>query len=100
MNLFSRYRALNVSDFKVKIPLQKWSQTSPKSILALQNLKKLTKHINNTFQYLPRLIDTIFFLVVYEPHKALEGLQGVRFQGTNCFTKMVSNFSEINYGFT
>jgi hypothetical protein len=29
-----------VSDFKVKIALQKWSQTSPKSILALHNLKK------------------------------------------------------------
>ena len=52
-----------------------------------------------TFWYLPRSIDTIF-LVVYEPHRALEGLQGVGFQGTNCFTKMVSNFSEINYGFT
>jgi hypothetical protein len=29
-----------VSDFKVKFALQKWSQTSPKSILALDNMKK------------------------------------------------------------
>ena len=50
-----------------------------------------------TFWYLPGSIDTIF-LVVYEPHRALEGLQGVGFQGKNCFTEMVSNFSEINYG--
>ena len=52
-----------------------------------------------TFWYLPRSIGTIF-LVVDEPHGVLEGLQGVRFQGKNFFTKMVSNFSEINYGFT
>ena len=38
--------------------------------------------------------------MVYEPHKALEGLQGVGFQGKNCFTKKVSNVSKINYGFT
>ena len=29
-----------MSDFKVKIALQKWSQTSPKLILAFQNIKK------------------------------------------------------------
>ena len=52
-----------------------------------------------TFCYLPRSTDTIF-LVVYEPNRALEGLQGVGFQGENCFTKLVSNFSEINFGFT
>ena len=42
------------------------------------------------------------FLVVYEPYKyrALEGLEGVGFQGKNRFTKIVSNFSEINYSFT
>ena len=42
------------------------------------------------------------FWGVYEPYKyrALESLEGVGFQGKNCFTKMVSNFSEINYGFT
>ena len=54
--------------------------------------------MNLTFWYLPRSIVTIF-LVVYEPQRALEGLQGVRFQGKNCFTKVVSNFSEINFGF-
>ena len=36
-----------------------------------------------TFCYLPRSIDTNF-LVVYEPYRALEGLQGVAFQGKNC----------------
>ena len=40
------------------------------------------------------------FLVVYGPHRELQGLQGVGFQGKNCFIKMVSNFSEINFGFT
>jgi hypothetical protein len=40
------------------------------------------------------------FLVVYEPHRELRGLQGVVFQGKNCFIKMVPNFSEINFGFT
>ena len=80
MDLFSSYRALNVSDFKVKIALQKRSQTSPKSILAIHNIKKLTENINKAFYYLPRSIDTIF-LVVYEPYRALEGLEDVRFQG-------------------
>ena len=52
-----------------------------------------------TFWYLPRSIYTIF-LVVYEPDKLLECLQGVGFQDKNCFTKMVSNIFEINYGFS
>jgi hypothetical protein len=51
-----------------------------------------------TFWYLPISIDTNF-LVVYEPHRVLEDLQGVGFQGKNCFTKMASNFSEINFVF-
>ena len=51
-----------------------------------------------TFWYLPRSTNT-FFLVVYEPYRVLEGLQGVGFQGTNCFTKLDSNFSEIDFGF-
>ena len=50
------------------------------------------------FCYLPMSTDTIF-LVVYGPNRALEGLQGVGFQGKNCFTKLVSNFSEINFDF-
>ena len=52
-----------------------------------------------TFCYLPRSTDTIFQMV-YEPNRALEGLQGVGFQGKNCFTKLVSNFYEINFDFT
>ena len=78
-----------MSDLKVKNALQKWSQTSRKLILSLDNMKKNT---NMTFWYLPGSIDRIF-LVVYEPHRVLEGLQGVGFQGKNCFTKMASNFS-------
>ena len=52
-----------------------------------------------TFCYLPRSIDT-HFLVVYEPYRALEGFQVVGFQGKNCFTKMVPNFSETDFGFS
>ena len=40
-----------------------------------------------------------FFLVVYEPILKLQGLEGVGFQGKNCFTKMVSNLLEIVCGF-
>jgi hypothetical protein len=40
-----------------------------------------------------------FFLVVCGPILKLQGLEGVGFQGKNCFTKMVSNFSEIDFGF-
>ena len=67
-----------MSDFKVKIALQKWSQTSPKLIAALDNMKKGAKNTNMIFWYLPRSIDTIF-LVGYKPHRVLEGLQGVGF---------------------
>ena len=38
------------------------------------------------------------FLVAYELHRVLEDLKGVGFQGKNCITKMVSNFSEIDFG--
>ena len=95
MNL-STYKVL---DFKVKIALHKRSQTSLKSILALHTMKKLTENSNMTFWYLPRSIDTNF-LVVYEPYRTLEGLQGVGFQGKNCLTKMASNFSETDFGFS
>ena len=44
-----------------------------------------------TFWYLLRSTDT-FFLVVYEPYRVLEGLQGVRFQGK----KKVQNWSQIS----
>ena len=99
MSLIECYGACRVSDFKVKNASQKWSQTSPKSILALHAMKKLTENSNMTFLYLPRSIDTNF-LVVYEPCRVLEGLQGVGFQGKNCLTKMVSNFSETDFGFS
>ena len=55
--------------------------------------------MNVTFWYMPRSIGTIF-LLVYVPHRAVEGLQGVGFEGENCFTKTVLNFSEINFGST
>ena len=47
-----------------------------------------------TFWYLPGSIDRIF-LVVYEPHRVLEGLQGVGFQGKNCFTKMAQTSPKL-----
>ena len=50
-----------------------------------------------TFWCLPGSIDTIF-LVAYELHRVLEDLKGAGFQGKNCFTKMLSNFSEIDFG--
>ena len=65
-----------MSDFEVKNALQKWSQTSPKSMMALHNMKKLTENIIMRFRYVSRSIDT--FLVVYEPYRALEGLEGSR----------------------
>ena len=40
------------------------------------------------------------FLVVYEPILKLQGLENFEFQGKNCFIKMDSNSSEINYGLT
>ena len=80
-----------MSDLKVKIAIQKWSQTSRKLILSLDNMKKISKNAIMSFWYLPGSIDTIFLVG--------EGLQGVGFQGKNCFTKLVSNFSEINFGF-
>ena len=70
--------------------MQKWSQTSPKSILALHSMKKWAKNINMTFWYLPRSMDTKFW-GVYEPYRALQGLQGVGFQGKNCLTKVASS---------
>jgi hypothetical protein len=42
-------------------------------------------------------VNKYIFLVVYEPYRVLEGLQGVGFQGKNCFTNLVSNFSEIDF---
>ena len=96
------YRALEVLQgvqFQSKNCLTKWSQTSLKSILALHTMKKLTEKSNMTFCNLPTSIDTNF-LVVYEPYRTLEGLQGVGFQGKNCLTKMASNFSETDFGFS
>jgi hypothetical protein len=40
------------------------------------------------------------FLVVYGPILKLQGFECIGFQGKNCITKMVSNFSNINFGFT
>ena len=66
-----------------------------------QKSKKLSHHFRVCFELgfgilnAPRGI----FWVVSGPQRELRGLQGVEFQGKNCFTKMVSNFSEINFGF-
>ena len=67
-----------------------------------QKLKKWTQRFRLCFQLGMGILNSPckFFLVVYEPHRELRGLQGVGFQGKNCFIKMVPNFSEINFGFT
>ena len=43
MNLIGCWKTYKVSDFKVKIASQKWQQTSPKLIVALDNMKKMSK---------------------------------------------------------
>ena len=67
-----------------------------------QKLKKLTQQFRQCFQLALGILNAIrkIFWVVYGPHRELRGLQGVGFQGKNCFIKMVPNFSEINFGFT
>ena len=66
-----------------------------------QKLKKWTHPFWQCFELgmgilnVPRKI----FLAVYEPILKLQGLEGVGFQGKNCLTKMVSNFSKIDCGF-
>ena len=67
-----------------------------------QKSKKLSHHFRVCFELgigilnAPRKI----FLVVYEPILKLQGLVAVEFQGKNGFTKMASNFSKIDCGFT
>ena len=67
-----------------------------------QKSKKLSHQFQMCFELdigilnAPRKI----FLAVYEPILKLQGLQGVGFQGKNGFTKMVSNVSEIDCGFS
>ena len=66
-----------------------------------QKSKKLSHHFGACFELgigilnAPRKI----FLVVYEPILKLQGLVAVEFQGKNGFTKMASNFFEIDCGF-
>ena len=66
-----------------------------------QKSKKLSHHFRVCFELgigilnAPRKI----FLAVYEPILKLQGLVAVKFQGKNGFTKMASNFSEIDCGF-
>ena len=67
-----------------------------------QKLKKWTQRFRQCFQLGMGILNATrkIFLVVYGPHRELQGLQGVGFQGKKYFAKMVSNFSEINFGFT
>ena len=53
-----------------------------------QKLKKWTQRFRLCFQLGMGILNAPrkFFFVVYEPHRELRGLQGVRFQGKNCFT--------------
>ena len=41
-----------------------------------------------------------FYFVSYGPSWKIKGLEVVKFQGKICSTKMVSDFSEINFGLT
>ena len=66
-----------------------------------QKIKKLSHHFRVCFELVFGILNAPrkIFLAVYEPILKLQGLQGVGFQGKKCFTKMVSNVSEINFGF-
>ena len=78
-----------------------WPQVLGRLFAPSQKSKKLSHHFRVCFELgigilnAPRKI----FLAVYEPILKLQGLQGVGFQGKNCFTKMASNFFEIDCGF-
>ena len=67
-----------------------------------QKSKKLSHHFRVCFELdfgilnAPRKI----FWGVTGPIWELQCLEGVKFQGKKCFTKMASNFSEIKFGFT
>ena len=66
-----------------------------------QKLKKWTQQFCQCFELVLGILNAPrkFFLAVYEPILKLQGLEGVGFQGKNCLTKMVSNFSKIDCGF-
>ena len=67
-----------------------------------QKSKKLSHHFRVCFELVFGILNAPrkIFLAVYEPILKLQGLQGVGFQGKNGFTKMVSNVSEIDCGFS
>jgi len=65
-----------------------------------QKLKKLSQPFRQCFELVFGILNVKpkILWVVYGPILKLQGLEIVKFQGKNCFTKMVSNFSEINIG--
>ena len=67
-----------------------------------QKLKKWTQPFRQCFELGMGILNALrkIFLVVYGPIFKLQGFECVRFQGKNCVTKMVSNFSKINSGLT
>ena len=67
-----------------------------------QKLKKLTQRFRQCFELPMGILNVLrkIFWVVYGPILKLQGFECVRFQGKNCVTKTVSNFSEINSGLT
>ena len=67
-----------------------------------QKLKKLTQQFRLCFELPMGILNVLYkiFWVVYGPILKLQGFECVRFQGKNCVTKTVSNFSEINSGLT
>ena len=66
-----------------------------------QKSKKLSHHFRVCFELGIGILNVPckIFLVVYEPILKLRSLVAVEFQGKNGFTKMASNFSEIDCGF-
>ena len=79
-----------------------WPQVLGRLFAPSQKSKKLSHHFRVCFELdfgilnAPRKI----FWGVSGPIWELQRFEAVKFQGIKCFTKMASNFSEINFGFT
>ena len=78
-----------------------FSQVIGRLFAPSQKLKKWTQPFRQCFELVFGILNAPrkIFLAVYEPILKLQGLEGVGFQGKNCLTKMVSNFSKIDCGF-
>ena len=77
------------------------AQVSGSLFAPSQKSKKLSHHFRVCFELVFGILNAPrkILLAVYEPILKLQGLVAVKFQGKNGFTKMASNFSEIDCGF-